>query len=859
MLNIEEKENTPIEMNFHFLGGAREVGGSAILVVLNGYKILLDCGIRQSTGCDPLPDFRKIQEIGGVDAILVSHAHMDHTGALPIISKEYPLAPVYATGMTVDLTRVLLYDSIKLMNRREEGIPAYAAADVEALFSRMRGCRFEEPLEILPGVTITMYQAGHIAGAACIFLESKDGSLFYTGDFSGFSQNTIEGIRLPKLRPDVVITEATYGDKLHSNRQVEEKALVDVVRECIEKKGKMVIPAFALGRAQEVLLILKRAMNKGELPKTKIYVDGMVRDMNIIYSRHPWYLKNALAKRIEKGNDIFYSEEILPVGVKDDRMELMQTGEPLIFVASSGMLTGGPSAMYAEKIASMENGYIVITGYQDEEAPGRQIQQLLESTEEERFLTVNEHRVPVRCCLKKVSLSAHGDKSEIQSLLERLSSRHVFLVHGDSQVIDKLSAELSADYRTRIYTPQVGDSEIIYLRNPRKQLKKTYPYTMQKREDFQEKESFAKELYDYVREHYAGYKFTVRDLAFVWYGKAVTEEAVLLSFEKRLSESIYFSRDGKRLFLFCCSTEEQMEEMQKKNAGMDSNSIKVLAGKMFADYPYKKLSCYDERMELQFIFDFPRLADEKFAALAAEFYRQTGWNVSRNQEPNEHAMQSFLTERLGTNLRKISIRKQECCVALTFYHPVTEKEMERLCQEFEALTGYFLSYEGRSGSGQKKIHGQSVVMEEKEYFCPESGMKPVEQNFAFYCIDAEFEGEKVLPYKKGIQTDADGIYLQIAFLSPQLGARAAKNLQRIANQTGWRVRIADSVNQNVAISYASQICRNHGVELRKNPSYLPGKQALLLKPRDLAGLPEEVRKMAEDEILDVTGLSVGWE
>ena len=173
---------------------------------------------------------------------------MDHTGALPIISKEYPLAPVYATGMTIDLTRVLLCDCMKLMNRKEEGIPAYAAADVDALFTRMHGCRFEEPLEILPGVTLTMYQAGHIAGAACIFLESKEGSFFYTGDFLGFSQNTIEGIRIPKLRPDIVITEATYGDRLYSNRQVEEHALVEVVRECIEKKRQNGHPCLCTGK-----------------------------------------------------------------------------------------------------------------------------------------------------------------------------------------------------------------------------------------------------------------------------------------------------------------------------------------------------------------------------------------------------------------------------------------------------------------------------------------------------------------------------------------------------------------------------------------------------------------------------------
>ena len=139
-------------MKLHFLGGAKEIGGSAILVELNDYKILLDCGIRQSAGKDPLPDFRKIQELGGVDAVIISHAHMDHTGTLPLICKEYPLASIYATVMTIDLTRVLLYDSIKLMNRKEEGIPVYAAAHIEALFTRMRGCRYEETLEILPGL-----------------------------------------------------------------------------------------------------------------------------------------------------------------------------------------------------------------------------------------------------------------------------------------------------------------------------------------------------------------------------------------------------------------------------------------------------------------------------------------------------------------------------------------------------------------------------------------------------------------------------------------------------------------------------------------------------------------------------------
>lgn len=845
-------------VSLHFLGGAKEIGGSAILVELNGYKLLLDCGMRQSAGKDPFPDFYKIQEVGGVDAIIVSHAHMDHTGTLPVISKEYPLAPIYATLMTIDLTRVLLYDSIKLMNRKEEGIPAYAEADVEALFTRMHGCRFEESLEILPGIKLTMYSAGHIAGAACIFLESKEGSLFYTGDFSGFSQNTIEGIRVPKLRPDIVITEATYGDKLHANRQAEEKALIEVVKECINKNGKMVIPAFALGRAQEVLLILKRAMNKGELPKAKIYVDGMVRDMNVVYGRHPWYLKNMLAKRIMKGNDIFYSDEICPVGIQDDRIELLKGNEAKIFVASSGMLTGGPSAIYAEKIAPMENGYIIITGYQDEEAPGRQIQQLLESVDEERFFSVNEHRVPVRCTLKKVSLSAHADKMEIQGLLEKLSARHIFLVHGDREVVESLSAELKTDYRTRIYTPEIGDSETVVLRSPRKQLEKVYAYTMQKQECLWERESFSRELHAYILEHYAGYKFTVKDLAFIWYGKMVTDEQVLISFEQALDETIYFCRDGKRLFLFRASTQEEIEELLLKKTGMDQNSIMQLAGEWFVAYPYKKISCFQERKEIQFVFDFPNQAGGEFDVLAEKFWGETGWRIFKNSEPNEHAIQTFLTEKLGINLRKISIHKQEKCVRLAFYQSVIKEELERICLEFERLTGYQLLYEGKE---YLKSSGGFQKSEKKEShdIYPETQMKPIEQNLAFCCIDAEFEGEQILPCKKGIQSDGEGKFLQIAFLSPQLGRQVEDVLQRIANQTGWRIRIADSVNQNVILSYANQICKSNQVLLRKNPSYLPDKQMLLLRPADLSGVSQEVRAAIEAEILEKTGLISDWE
>ena len=416
-------------MNLHFLGGAMEIGGSCIYIRIAGKGILLDSGIRQSASKDPIPDFRTVQEQGGVDAIIISHAHMDHIGTLPMISKAYPRAQIYMTAMTEDLTRVLLYDSLKIMKNREDEIPHYSEQDVLAMLERIHPIGYQMPFPILDGFTLTFYPAGHIAGAACIYLVTEEGSLFYSGDFSAFSQRTIEGIRIPKLRPDVSVVETTYGNRLHANRMVEEKRLVELVGECIAQKKKILIPTFALGRAQEVLLILRTAFLNQEIPSVPVFVDGMVRDINRMYVRNPIYLKNALGKRILKGNEPFYTKEIAPVAPTQKREELLAGNEPVILVSSSGMLTGGPSAQYAKLLASSEDACIIITGYQDEESPGRQLLDLLHDPEGGK-LTVNGSTVPVKCRIEQVGLSAHGDKSEIMALLERLSSRRVFLVHG---------------------------------------------------------------------------------------------------------------------------------------------------------------------------------------------------------------------------------------------------------------------------------------------------------------------------------------------------------------------------------------------------------------------------------------------
>ena len=266
-------------MELVFCGGASEVGASCYLLRVEGKNLLFDAGIRMDSAKDKLPDFRVIQEKGGVDAIFISHAHLDHTGALPLISREYPNAPIYMTHATKDLVRVLLYDSLKIMDRQEGEIPIYAEVHVENMLGRIL-C-FSPEYTIQPfndvDIKVTFIHAGHFAGACPVFLQSGEGSLFYSGDISLTNQYTVGGAAVPKLRPDIAIIESTYGDKLHANRQMEEDRLIQMVGEVIDEGGKVLIPAFAVGRAQEVILFLKRAMNRYKLPRFKVFVEGMVR------------------------------------------------------------------------------------------------------------------------------------------------------------------------------------------------------------------------------------------------------------------------------------------------------------------------------------------------------------------------------------------------------------------------------------------------------------------------------------------------------------------------------------------------------------------------------------------------------
>ena len=771
-------------------------------------------------------------------------------------------------NMTKDLVKVLLYDSLKIMNNRDAEIPLYAEADVENTLNRIFTINYEVKFPIFEDMFITFYNAGHIAGASCVYLQSSEGAVFYSGDFSVFSQRTVEGAKLPKLRPDVAIVESTYGDRLHSNREIEERNLIEAVNECIENSGKMIIPAFALGRAQEVILILKSAMNKGSLKNVKVYVDGMVRDINRVYKNNPLYLKNSLGKKILRGLSPFYDDNIIEIKTTENREEILAQKEPVVIISSSGMLTGGPSTFYAEKIAPMENGYIVITGYQDEESPGRKILDLIDADEDsDRYLNINGLNIPVKCKVKKVGLSAHADKNEIKGVLERISPRNIILVHGNEEVIKSLGKEISNEFIGRTFTPACGEEITINIRNPRKQLNKNFPHSLNIKDQLCEEN--IEELWKFVYEKYNNKLLTIEELLYVWSGEnnfGVSQNSEMENLNKEKSEinnssndvnrdsiinfktiiinSVYFESDLKRLFLFKARTEDDIKEELKPKELTQQELMRFVEEK-FREFDYKKISIMLDKREIILNFDFPQGVDSSIKNIMEDFYKETEWKVNINEKINNRSAELLIKKLIDpTKIKKISFYPEKFSVSVFLNGKNTNEGIES--KVFEDKTGWKLCI---------LEEGSSVVNNsldsDKLYFEVE-GVKAVEQNTAISLIDKSFENEEHKPYKKSIKNNEKGKYIELVFISPKIGQKFEEKLGHLSYETGWSIAISDKVNQNELFNVTKLLCDKNEMGLKKNPSYNPGNMTVSL---NVANGEENFHRIKE-EFEKVTGCSL---
>jgi len=816
-------------MEIVFLGGAKEVGASCVLIKAGGKNILIDSGIRMKE--DKLPNLQLLRELGGVDVCLISHAHLDHIGSLPLIAREYPHIFFYTNQPTKDLIKVLLYDSLRIMEIAEDEIPIYAEKNVEDLLDRTLTYGFNYTFEPVEEIRVTFFPAGHILGASMIFIQTKEGSILYTGDFSADKQLTVDKASVPKIRPDIVICESTYGDRLHTNRSFEEERLFNTIYEVISQGGKVLIPAFAIGRAQEVILILRNYMKKRKV-SFNIFIDGMVREVIKVYRNNPTYLSSRYYKRVLKGEEIFLADNINVVSDKKQREEIISSSDPCVIISSSGMLTGGPSVFYAEKIVQSPNALIAITGYQDEEAPGRKLLELAELSESEKKIDLNGKEYEVKCRVEKYGLSAHSDRDKILGFLSTLRPRTVIFAHGSEEAISQISDMAVKELDANIVVPQNGEVNIISIERPRKQLSFFNVKTLNNQELLNEEN--LKLLWQYLVENkQESNHITAEHAILIWNGKEFIEKDEINRVFELLKKSVYFEQNPKKPYLFRILSAQEVEERLKPKP-MEQNRMRELAFEMFNEYGLYKVGMDIENKVVTFYFHFPQVAkrlEEQFK----EFEKLTLWKVDIN--PNINL--TYASEYVKNFLKDYNVK------LLKFsYNPVINAIVIRIKEKFEQMKN--LSEKFLEETGVNLIFDVEENKQEENITLQKNKM---EQNKVLLLIDLYFENEKDKIYKKSIKEG--GKYIELSFVTPFVGEKYKDKLVQLSEKTGWDIRVSQTINQVEMINILNEILSKYNIEIQKNPSIYPTTREVRIKLSE--GVDEDVLKKISGEFFERTG------
>jgi len=439
-----EKSNSWIRLTF--LGGARQVGRSCILLQTPSSKILLDCGIDvAASGQDKFPYFDVPEfDISQLDAVIITHAHLDHVGVLPYLYKMGYKGPVYMTAPTRDISALMSLDFIGVAYKQASA-PLFNSKNVIEMVKHSICLNYNEVTDVTPDVRLTFYNSGHCLGGAMVHLNIGNGAhnLLYTGDIKYAKTRLLDSAINTFPRVETVITESTYGSKddILPPRQESEERLIEVIKKTIERKGKVLIPELGLGRAQETMLILEDAMKLGKLPKIPIYIDGMIWDINAIHTAYPNFLSNRIRSEIFQDKNPFISKIFERVGSSQERKEVIEGG-PCVVLATSGMLVGGASVEYFKEFAGNPKNSLLFVCYQGVGSLGRQVQDGVKQTK--MIVDGKEERVEINFEINTIAgLSAHAGRNELISFFNNMrpKPKRIILNHGEiSKEMDLSSA-----------------------------------------------------------------------------------------------------------------------------------------------------------------------------------------------------------------------------------------------------------------------------------------------------------------------------------------------------------------------------------------------------------------------------------
>jgi len=429
-----------------FLGGARQVGRSSILLQTPNSNILLDCGIDPATGDQNkfpvlnIPEF----EIAKLDAIILSHAHLDHSGLIPYLYKMGYKGPVYMTSPTRDISALLALDFIGVAYK-QAAKPLFSSTDIKEMVKHSICLNYNEVTDVTPDIRLTFYNSGHVLGGAMIHLNIGNGAhnLLYMGDYKYSRTRLLDPAITSFPRVETVITESTYGSKNDNlpPRRETEAIFLQMINETIEKKGKVLIPELGLGHAQEAVLRIEEAIRQGDLPNVPVYIDGMIWDINAIHTAYPDFLSSKVRSQIFQDKNPFISEIFSRVGSAQERKKVIEGG-PCIIVATSGMLMGGASVEYFKNFAGNPNNIMILSCYQGPGSLGRQLQ------DGERMVVVEDENtkrsVEVKMRIEFLTgFSPHAGRNEIISFFNNIrpKPKRIIINHGEvSKSLDLASA-----------------------------------------------------------------------------------------------------------------------------------------------------------------------------------------------------------------------------------------------------------------------------------------------------------------------------------------------------------------------------------------------------------------------------------
>lgn len=446
-------------MQLTFYGAAHEVTGSCHLLDTGKKKILFDCGMFQGSNFNEGKNHDDFPfDPSEVDFLLVSHAHLDHTGRIPKLIKDGFQGRIITTKATCELARLVWIDAYHIMkyNHKKYQSPIlFDEADIAESFSKCEGAPYGQTIDIRDGDTVIFKDAGHIFGAAFIELKAQGKTIVHSGDIGNKNVPILrETKKLGKV--DILLCESTYGDRLHETEKQRKDILLELIQDGAKRGGTIMMPAFSLERTQEILYHLNSLSEHEELlPKIPIYLDSpMAIDAIPIYKKHPEYYDKEAMEYYKVGEDFLDFPGLVPTYDTDDSKKINSAKGPKMVIAGAGMMNGGRIVHHAFRYLSDPKSTLIIVGYQAKGTLGRR---LYEGAEKVQIFGKD---IPVRCNIKAIgALSAHGDQKKLMEWIGNAEKRpdKVYFVHGEANAATTIAHKIRDEMEVEAFVPEEGE------------------------------------------------------------------------------------------------------------------------------------------------------------------------------------------------------------------------------------------------------------------------------------------------------------------------------------------------------------------------------------------------------------------